>query len=173
MHNIFEGNKELFKGLAIYDKWDWEDKYPVIKISFSGDMRSPEGLKRNILQILKHNQRRLQVKCDNINDYDTCFDDLIFNVYEKYNKRVVILIDEYDTPILTGWMEGFYDEIIKFFRNFFGEIIGRHSQQHRHDHRKQKRLINTIGTHQCEDKKYHDDNIGLIQIAPPYPASRA
>ena len=100
LQELFEGNKKLFEGLYVYDKWDWEDKYPVIKISFSGDMRSPEGLKRNILQILKHNQRRLQVKCDNINNYDTCFDDLIFNVYEKYNKRVVILIDEYDKAIL-------------------------------------------------------------------------
>ncbi len=66
-----------------------------------------------------------------------------------------------------------YFSRIEFFRNFFGEIVGCHSQQHRHDHRKQKWLINTIGTHQCEGKEYHDDNIGLIQTVPPCPASRA
>jgi len=38
LKEIFEGNKKLFEGLYIYDKWDWEDKYPVIKISFSGLM---------------------------------------------------------------------------------------------------------------------------------------
>ena len=31
VQNIFEGNKELFEGLDIYDKWDWKEKYPVIK----------------------------------------------------------------------------------------------------------------------------------------------
>jgi hypothetical protein len=32
LHNIFEGNKDLFEGLYIYDKWNWDDKYPVIKL---------------------------------------------------------------------------------------------------------------------------------------------
>jgi len=34
LKNIFEGKKELFEGLAIYDKWDWSETYPVIKISY-------------------------------------------------------------------------------------------------------------------------------------------
>ena len=38
---LFEGNKELFEGLEIYDKWDWEKKFPVIKISFgTGNTKS-------------------------------------------------------------------------------------------------------------------------------------
>ncbi len=100
LQNIFEGNKKYFKGLYIYNKWDWEDKYPVIKISFSGDLRTPKGLKRNILRVLKHNQKRLGVECDNIDEYDTCFVDLVQKSYEKYQKGVVILIDEYDKAIL-------------------------------------------------------------------------
>ncbi len=100
LQNIFEGNKKYFEGLYIYNRWDWEDKYPVIKISFSGDLRSPQGLKRNILQVLKHNQKRLGVECDNIDEYDTCFVDLVQKAYEKYQKGVVILIDEYDKAIL-------------------------------------------------------------------------
>ncbi len=51
IEEIFEGNKRLFKGLYIYDKWDWEDKYPVIKISFSGDLRTPNKLKNRINDI--------------------------------------------------------------------------------------------------------------------------
>ncbi|MCA1795451.1 MAG: AAA family ATPase, partial [Desulfobacteraceae bacterium] len=35
---LFEGRKDLFKGLFVYDKWDWENIYPVIKISFGGDV---------------------------------------------------------------------------------------------------------------------------------------
>jgi len=32
---LFEGRKDLFKGLFVYDKWDWDKKYPVIRIDFS------------------------------------------------------------------------------------------------------------------------------------------
>ena len=34
LNEIFEGNKVLFKGLYIHDKWDWSETYPVIKIDF-------------------------------------------------------------------------------------------------------------------------------------------
>ena len=100
LQEIFEGNRELFKGLYIYNKWDWNKKYPVIKISFSGDLRSPEGLKKNILKVLRDNQERLDINCNNIKEYDICFADLIKKSYEKYNKKVAILIDEYDKAIL-------------------------------------------------------------------------
>ena len=97
---VFEGKKELFEGLDIYDKWDWEDKYPVIKIDFYGDLRSPKSLEKNILHFLKQNQQNLGIECDDTREYDTCFKELIKKSYEKYNKPVVILIDEYDKAIL-------------------------------------------------------------------------
>jgi len=100
LKEIFQGNRELFKGLYIYDKWDWSVQYPVIKISFSGDLRNIEGVKRNIRNTLKYNQRNLGIVCDEIQEYDTCFSDLISHAYVKYNQRVVILIDEYDKAIL-------------------------------------------------------------------------
>jgi len=97
---IFEGNKELFKELYIYDKWNWEDKYPVIKISFSGDLKTPNGVKNVILHNLKDNQENLGIECDIVEQYDSCFRELIKRSYQKYNKKVVILIDEYDKAIL-------------------------------------------------------------------------
>ena len=100
LKEIFEGNKKLFEGLYIYDKWDWEDKYPVIKISFSGDLRSPRGLTKNILHVLRRNQKDLNIECENISEYDVCFAELLRRIYEKYQKRVVILIDEYDKAML-------------------------------------------------------------------------
>ncbi|MCK4441319.1 MAG: AAA family ATPase, partial [Sulfurovaceae bacterium] len=100
LKEIFEGNKKLFEGLYIYDKWDWEDKYPVITISFSGDLKTPNNLKNRIQDILISNQKNLQVECNKIKNYDSCFQDLIRETYQKYNKRVVILIDEYDKAIL-------------------------------------------------------------------------
>ncbi len=41
---IYEGKKELFKGLYIEEKWDWNEKYPVIRIDFAKDIRSKEKL---------------------------------------------------------------------------------------------------------------------------------
>ena len=100
LQEIFEGNRELFKGLYIYDKWDWNISYPVIKIDFMGDLRSGESLKRNILNLLKDNQKRLNIECEDIEDFGTCFQQLIKNAYEKYNQQVVVLVDEYDKAIL-------------------------------------------------------------------------
>jgi hypothetical protein len=132
LHNIFEGKKEYFKDLYIYDKWDWNTTYPVIKISFAGDLRSSNGLKKVILNILKTNQRRLNVECEEIDEFGICFKELIENTYQKYNQRVVVLIDEYDKAILDNLdqmevaienreiIKGFYtilkesDEYIKF-----------------------------------------------------------
>ena len=46
---LFKGSKEYFEGLFIYDKWDWETKYPVINISFgSGDYSTRELTFRSI-----------------------------------------------------------------------------------------------------------------------------
>jgi len=100
LHNIFEGNRELFEGLAIYDKWDWSVTYPVIKISWDGKNRSIEDLKLNTINFIKNNQERLGVVCEAPKEHPTCFNELIKKASEKYNQKVVILIDEYDKPIL-------------------------------------------------------------------------
>ena len=100
LQEIFQGNAKLFKGLYIYDKWDWSQKYPVIKISFSGDLRSQESLKENILATLKDNQEALHVRCVNNTNIGLCLKELIKRVYEKHDQHVVVLIDEYDKAIL-------------------------------------------------------------------------
>ena len=98
---IFAGEKELFKNLYIYDKWDFEIKYPIINISFTdGVLKSKKDLDEMISDILIENEKRLKVNCDS-DVYDRrCFKKLIQEAYEKYNQKVVILIDEYDKPIL-------------------------------------------------------------------------
>ncbi len=101
LKDIFEGKKEFFGGLYIYDKWDWETTYPVIKISFGlGVVKSTKDLNRRIMSIIKENQKRLGVECETIDDSSGCLRELIISAYEKYNQKVVILIDEYDKPIL-------------------------------------------------------------------------
>jgi hypothetical protein len=100
LKEIFEGNKELFKGLYIYDKWNWEEKYPVIKISWDGKLQSIQDLEDKARAVFKFNQQNLKLECENTENSAICFEELIRLAYEKYNQKVVILIDEYDKPIL-------------------------------------------------------------------------
>jgi hypothetical protein len=101
LRNIFEGNKHYFSGLAIEDKWDWESRYPVIRISFtSGKIESRAQLDESILRILKENQQYLEIECEECDSVAGCFSELIRKAHAKYNQKVVVLVDEYDKPIL-------------------------------------------------------------------------
>ncbi len=101
---LFEGKKHLFEGLYIYDKWDWSKTYPVIKIDFAaGIIENRAQLEHRLCTIFEDNQRRLKLNCDSLlqeGDPAGCFQILIQKAYERYNQKVVILIDEYDKPIL-------------------------------------------------------------------------
>lgn len=96
---IFEGKKGLFKGLYIYDKYDFEP-YPVIKIVFSGVMSTKESLNDVINRNMRNNEDDLQCERNEQLSSTERFAALIKNASKKYNKPVVILIDEYDKPIL-------------------------------------------------------------------------
>ncbi|SLM32327.1 conserved hypothetical protein [Desulfamplus magnetovallimortis] len=101
LKEIFEGNKPLFKGLYIHDKWDWTQSYPVIKIDFSdGTLQTRESLDRRIYEILFDNATRLNVTLSKGRDIPGTFGELIRFSAEKYGTRAVVLVDEYDKPIL-------------------------------------------------------------------------
>ena len=101
LKTIFSGDKEVFKGLHIYENGYVFDEYPVIHISFgSGDFKTKESFQNRIFEILKFNQRELDIVCENKTTPSGCFEELIYFTYKKYNKKVVILVDEYDKPIL-------------------------------------------------------------------------
>ncbi len=99
---LFEGNRKLFSGLFIEDKWDWSLSYPVIKLDFAdGTLQSREALDQRIRKMLKDCADQLAVSIQlEGNDIPGCFRDLIVACHEKYGQKVVILIDEYDKPIL-------------------------------------------------------------------------
>ncbi len=128
---IFEGKRELFKGLYIYDKYDFPN-YPVIKISWAGILRDRADIERTAFTILRSNQKKLEIECEEKNLSSGCLKELIEKAADKYNSRVVVLIDEYDKPILDNiedierakeareFLKGFYsvlkdvDECIRF-----------------------------------------------------------
>jgi hypothetical protein len=100
LKEIFEGNQKLFEGLYIHDKWDWTKKYPVIKLDFAGgEVRNREELDVRILNMLRENGQRLGVRMDST-DLAGNFIDLISGVASKYGQRAVVLVDEYDKPLL-------------------------------------------------------------------------
>ncbi|HFQ81249.1 MAG TPA: hypothetical protein ENK33_07750 [Desulfobacterales bacterium] len=102
LDDLFSGNRDLFKGLDIEDKWDWNKKHPVIRISFgSGDFSSEQRFDEAILDNLKSNMRRLDLDCEDAERKpNSCFRELIAAACRKYGQKTVILIDEYDKPIL-------------------------------------------------------------------------
>jgi hypothetical protein len=98
---LFEGKKELFKGLYIYDKWKWEKSYPVIRISFVKDIRSKEDLKEKMYYELRKNYiwNKEEIPKE-IRDESILLEELIMRISEKEKKQVVVLVDEYDKPVL-------------------------------------------------------------------------
>ncbi|AHF00758.1 hypothetical protein THIAE_02290 [Thiomicrospira aerophila AL3] len=100
---LFEGNQALFKGLYIEDKWDWSTTYPVIHLNFAnGVIESREDLDQLIYNLLKENQQRLNLMCDQFSLHDPagCLAQLIQMAAAHYQQQVVVLVDEYDKPIL-------------------------------------------------------------------------
>ena len=98
---LFSGNRALFEGLYAEAHWDWSVRYPVIRISFAeGRLESREQLDRRIWDVLRQNQEALGVACPPGLDIPGCFGELIRRAERQYGQRAVVLIDEYDKPIL-------------------------------------------------------------------------
>lgn len=101
LQDLFEGRKNLFKGLDIEDKWDWDTTHPVIKISFGGGTaRNLESMQRIVGSVLRSSQAHLGVECAHPEHGGVCFQELIEAVYKKTGQKVVILVDEYDKFIV-------------------------------------------------------------------------
>ena len=98
--SYFEGKKELFKGLAIEKlEKEWTE-YPVLHFSMAGGKHmEKEQLQRYLLYILKMNEERFGIENDAI-DPNIRLSSLIQTLYKKMGKQVVVLIDEYDAPLL-------------------------------------------------------------------------
>ena len=102
MENLFNGKKEIFKNLFIYDKWNWNEKNPVIKLDFGKiDCDSPEILRSTLADFLESQAKKFKIdlKISELKIGST-FDNLITELHNKFNSKVVILVDEYDSPIL-------------------------------------------------------------------------
>lgn len=122
----FSGRKELFNGLAISrleQKWT---RYPVVRVDLSSGMfKSVEDVIIQLNAQIDSNAKRLQVKLSHPQPIER-FSQLIAACVEKYGQKVVVLIDEYDKPLLETMYEA--DELHKdvhgLMRGFYGSLKG-------------------------------------------------
>jgi hypothetical protein len=100
LKELFEGNEPLFKGLFIHDKWDWQKKYPVIQLGFgNGILASRALLDEHLHEIINENARRFNVNLKNTSLAGR-FRELIETAHQQQGAQVIVLVDEYDKPIL-------------------------------------------------------------------------
>ena len=118
---VFEGKREFFKGLAIYDKpFDWKP-HPIIHLDMNGrDFSTPEKMEDSFCQILLE-----QAKCSGVTLTSTAsvsmFHALIGALYEK-GGDVVLLLDEYDRPILNNIEKKNRAEFLAALKLFYSVI---------------------------------------------------
>ena len=123
MQSYFEGKKELFKGLAI-DKLEKEwTEYPVLHFDMSGGKHmEPEQLKLYLGYILEDKEKEWGINEPRIGANNRLID-LINTAYEKSGKQVVVLIDEYDAPMLDVAHEKEQLDVLRnIMRNFYSPL---------------------------------------------------
>lgn len=134
----------MFRGLAVEQEEVFQThcgKYPVIFLTFKdvkqlrfepmlqaiktliadAFKRHDYLLESDILDNLEKTQYRdiLSFRSDEVH-YQYALKTLSTYLYRYYHQKTIILVDEYDTPIHTGFSEGYYREIVAFFRGFLG-----------------------------------------------------
>ncbi len=124
LKELFEGNEKLFRGLAIHGQWDWSVRYPVIRLSFGAgnyagkgvllsrmhkildDAAVAAGLSRWAVmarRIVRNAARSFgRVGSHELSAPDDRFTDLIHSLRRKFGRPVVVLVDEYDKPVLAA-----------------------------------------------------------------------
>ena len=100
LKELFEGNEPLFRNLAVHDRWDWSVRHPVVRLDFSGrNFTEPGHLDTNLTTQLDGMERRAGIDAPYPAGPER-FAHLIETLHERTGQRTVVLVDEYDKPIL-------------------------------------------------------------------------
>ena len=138
-----EENKKLFEGLNISksEYFEKQGEFPVISISFKNYNKNNwesgfKSIKSTISDIyakfeylMEHLNKRDLKKFEDIwlekdeGDWERSLLNLTKYVYEYYEKKVIVLIDEYDQPTINSYIKGYYSETIDFFKSFYGSVL--------------------------------------------------
>ncbi|MCY4152933.1 MAG: AAA family ATPase [Aestuariivita sp.] len=122
---LLDTMQTLFEGLAIYNHWDWSVTYPVVRLSFDAKYDRPEDIERNFLTQLRVIERDAELSaspCESASEYLL---DLLNRLNRKTSQRVVILVDEYDKPILDALADPQQARANRdYLRGIYGTIKG-------------------------------------------------
>ena len=128
LQSYFEGKKELFEGLAI-EKLEKEwNTYPVLHFDLSkGKHMEKAQLEEHLGYLLEDYEQKYGIE-NHRNGNNNRFNDLIEVVFQKTGKQVVVLIDEYDAPLLdVAHEKEKLDELRNTMRNFYSPLKGNES----------------------------------------------
>ena len=137
-------NRKLFEGLNIskseyfdmqgnfpvisvsfkkYQEKDWKNGFDMIKDIISGLYDEFEFVKEKLSARKKKKFDSILMEEANLANWKNSLADLSNYLYDFYGKKVIVLIDEYDQPIINSYIEGYYDETIDFFKSFYGAVL--------------------------------------------------
>ena len=122
LKSLFEGRRDLFRGLAIEPKWDWSKKWPVLHLDM-GTMQydTVENLDRAMKDYFRAQAKALGIEVDSGRLIPEIFRDMIRTLAAKSSDgRCVVLIDEYDKPLLKALNT---KDVIKF-RDYLKPLYG-------------------------------------------------
>ncbi len=142
LENYFLGKKELFQGLAIDGlEKEWAE-YPVFHLDFNGiNFTKPEALEEILSEFIENEEKKYGIESEKT-QYGLRFMELLKTVHEKTGRRAVVLIDEYDKPLLDVMntdipspvvageiktLEDYNREVLKGFYSVF-KLADRHLQ---------------------------------------------
>ena len=100
LKELFEGSEPLFRGLAIHPHWDWSVRWPVLRLAFAGgDFTVPGAAEAKVAEQLAAIERRAGLATDHATPSGH-FAALLEALHRRHGRQVVVLVDEYDKPIL-------------------------------------------------------------------------
>lgn len=125
LKSLFECREGLFRDLDIHGHWDWSTPHPVLRLSFDGKYNAPGDLERNIIAQLEVIERNSGIEDVRPRSGPERLLDLLDRLHRSTGRRVVVLVDEYDKPIL----DVLHDPELAtanrdYLRGFYGVIKG-------------------------------------------------
>jgi len=118
----FAAEKQLFKGLYLENNWDWSKKYPIVNMTLGrGTASSLDMLNKSIHYSLDNNAQRFDIDLIAHNIPDR-FEELLQKLNNKYNMRVVVLVDEYDKPLLDNLTKSIAEDIRERLSSFYSVL---------------------------------------------------
>ena len=101
LKSLFEGHEPLFRGLDIHPHWDWSSPHPVVRLSFGGRYSKPDEIGWDVIDQLEFVERRYGLPSAPAPDTGPRrLRTLLSRLHGATGQRAVVLVDEYDKPIL-------------------------------------------------------------------------